>query len=170
GERGAAVLRADAVRRLPGRVRVAEVLRVPLPADLVGRELVEQRRHAAWVPAAVLAGGGVLPGRGDDLPVIAVALQRSAALVHMPGEAVVVGAVVLDVGLRRLPADERDVVVLAVVAGAVVVLEQYALPRHRAPQVGVPVEAGEGRVVGLVLENDQPDVLDRARPDAEAVR
>ena len=46
--------------------------------------------------------------------------------------------------------------------GAVVVLEQDALRGQRLPQVGVVVEAGEGRVVGLVLEDDQPDVLDLA--------
>ena len=60
--------------------------------------------------------------------------------------------------------NQRYVVVHAEVAGAVVVGEQGALLGERLPQVAVLIEAGESLVVGLVLQDDQPDVLDARRP------
>src|ERR1019366_1427732 len=87
----------------------------------------------------------------------------------MACELVVVEAVSLCVRLRRLAAREREVVIEAEVPGAVVVLQQHPLTWQRPPQVCVLVQTGERRVIGLVLENDQPHMLDLARPDPEAI-
>ena len=157
-------------RRVLGRgtVGVVEVLGVALPAHPGGVELVKQRLDAGRVDAAVGPGGRVGALRGGHLPVVRVLAQR-ARQIDSAGEVVVVGAVHLRVGLCRLAADQRDVVVEAEVAGAEVVLEQDPLLRQRPPQIRVVVQAGERRVVGLVLEDDQPDVLDLARLDPEPV-
>jgi hypothetical protein len=133
-----------------------------------GVELVEQRRHVGGVDAAVGARGGVGAGGRFHLPIVGVVLQL-ARHVERTGEFVVIGAVGLRVGLRGLATHQRDVVVEAEVAGAVVVLQQHPLFGQRLPQIGVVVEPGEGGVVGLVLENDQPHMLDLALAEAETV-
>ncbi len=185
GRAARAAAAVDVVRR-SRRVGVAEILRVPLPADAGGVELVEQGRHAGRVDAAgptvrafgraagdrVGVGGAglgelatiscraVLRGRAGDYRALLVAVHRAVVLV----------------GRRRtLPADHRRVVVQREVTGAVVVLQERALRRQRLPQVAVLVQPGERRVVGLVLEDDQPHVLDRAdgssaRSQRDAVR
>ena len=163
----AAVLGARVVRR-SGRVGIPEILRVDLPADAVGVELVEQRRHARWIHAAVAAVRRVRAGGRVELAVVRVRGERPRG-VDRALQRVICRAVALIVGHRRLAAGQREVVVEARVAGAVVVLQERALGRKRLPQVGVAVQAGEARVVRLVLEHDQPDVLDRAAVDAEAV-
>ena len=89
--------------------------------------------------------------------------SRRRAMRGVAGElGVDVAAVALHVVLGRLAGHQRDVVVHAGVARAVVVLQQGALGGEGLPQVGVVVDAGELRVVRLVLQDDQPDVGDRA--------
>jgi len=153
------------------RVRVAEILGVALPADGGRVQLVEQCWDGRRVHAAVGARGGVRPGGRDQLPVVGVGLERSRR-VDGALHGVVVGAVGLGVGLRRLTADHGDVVVEAEMTRPEVVLQQYALGGQGLPQVGVVVQPGEARIVGLVLEDDQPHVLDLARlnPKALALR
>ena len=171
--RRAAIRRAAVLRSRPsasGRLRlgVAEVLGVALPAHVRGVELVEQRLHARGVHAAVGPGGRVraLPPRPSARS--SGSSRSDPDVSTCPGSGRSTGSR-LRVGLRRLPADQRDVVVQAEVAGAVVVLQQHALGRQRLPQVRVVVQAGERRVVRLVLEDDQPDVLDLPGLDPESV-
>ena len=182
GAAGAIVTAGDAVVdkcRGADRLGPAEVLGVALPADTGQVELVEQGGDLARVRAAIGSGraggtqrrvrpqqrvdlaevpvgggtpdrprapGGYVGGGGDD--------GRVRAERHVGRAAVLLGVL-----LRRLPGDQRDVVVHARVPGAVVVLEQDALGGEGLPQIGVVVEAGKGLVVGLVLQDDEPYVL-----------
>ena len=162
-----AILSPRVVHR-PTGVGIAEILGVALPAHARLVELVEQRRHRAGIHAPVLTDGGVGTRRGRELPVVGVAVQI-ARIVDRPRDRVVVRTVRLRVGEGRLPTGQRQVVVQRVVSRAVVVLEQDTLRRKRLPQVSVVVETRERRVIGLVLQNDQPHVLDLPRPDPDAV-
>ena len=151
-----------------GRIGIAQILRIALPAHVCGIELVKERRHARRIDATVGARCRIRPRARDELPVVRVGRER-AGRVDAAGHRVVIRTVRLVVRLGRLAADLRDVVVEAEVSGAVVVGQQRALGRQRLPQVGVVVQAREACVIGLVLEDDQPDVLDLAGLDAEAV-
>ena len=165
--RSAAITHAGVMRR-SARIRVAEVLGIALPAHLRSVQLLEQRRHICRVHTAV---GTDLPvralGRGH-LTVVGVRLQRPRG-VDVSRKVFVDRTVVLRVRLRRLAAHGRQIVVEAEVPGAVVVLQEHALTGQRPPQVRVLVQARERRVIGLVLKDDQPDMLDLARLDSEAV-
>ncbi len=68
------------------------------------------------------------------------------------------GAVRLVLDVRRLAGDDRDVVVVRLVAGRVVILEQRPLRRERLGEVGVAGRFAEGRRVVLVLEHDHEHV------------
>ena len=68
----------------------------------------------------------------------------------------------MQVHLWRLARNEGDVVVLGIVAGAVVVVKESTLTGEFLPQIGALVEPGEVLVVGLVLQDDKPHVLDLA--------
>ena len=68
----------------------------------------------------------------------------------------------MQVHLRCLARNEGDVVVLGIMAGAVVVIKESTLTGEFLPQVGILVEPGEALVVGLVLQDDKPHVLDLA--------
>ncbi len=154
--RGVVVLRGGllgAVRRAHRRVAagrglargvVAHVLHVALPAQALGLKLPGERLHRARVHAA-------------DAERLPVAADRAGLQVD------VVRAVRLRVGVRRLPADQRDVVVEALVADPVVLRDQRPVGRQRLGEVGRRGVRRERRAVALVLEHDQPDVLDRRR-------
>ena len=146
---------------------VAQVLGVSLPRDAGGIELVEEGGDVLGVGATVLAVGCVRTGQRENLTVVVVAPELLAGVTvddrRVRAETGVGDvAVGLEVHLGGLSGDHRGVVVLRVVAGAEVVGEQSALLRQLLPQVGVLVEPGEGGVVGLVLQDDEPDVLDLA--------
>ena len=136
-----AAQRGTTGRLLPAGV-VAHRLHVALPADVDPVELVEQREHARRVDAA---------GR-----CVRLAVGRRGA----GGDVFVDRAVHLALGIRRLARHRREVVVLAEVPRPVVLAQEGTLGGEGLPQVAVPVEPGERRLVGLVLENDQPHVLD----------
>ena len=142
-----------------------QVLGVSLPGHAGGVELVEEGGSLSGVGAAVLAVRGVGAGQRHDLTVIVVGAEGLALVLgddRLVGAQIGVGDVTvgLQVEGRGLAGDQGGVVVLGVVAGAVVVGEQGTLGGQRLPQVGVLVESGEGGVVGLVLQDDQPHVLD----------
>ena len=65
---GGAAVRVPASCAGAARVGVAEVLGVALPADVRGVQLVEQRRHARRVDAAVGAGRRVGPAADASWP------------------------------------------------------------------------------------------------------
>jgi len=161
---GACRARSAARRVLAVGDRV-QVLGVALPGLARSVELVEQRRHVRGIGAAVAAHRGVDAAAGVGLPVIGVRSQRATRrLDTCVGVGVVVygGAIGLHVLLGRLAADQGLVVALAEVAGAVVVLQQHPLGGECLPQIGVLVEPGERGVVALVLQDDQPGLLDGA--------
>ena len=142
-----------------------QVLGVSLPGHASGVELVEEGGSLSGVGAAVLAVRGVGSGQRHDLTVVVVGAEGLALVLgddRLVGAQIGVGdvAVGLQIEGRGLAGDQGGVVVLGVVAGAVVVGEQGTLGGQRLPQVGVLVESGEGGVVGLVLQDDQPHVLD----------
>ena len=142
-----------------------QVLGVSLPGHAGGVELVEEGGSLSGVGAAVLAVRGVGAGQRHDLTVVVVGAEGFALVLgddRLVGAQIGVGdvAVGLQVEGRGLAGDQGGVVVLGVVAGAVVVGEQGTLGGQRLPQVRVLVESGEGGVVGLVLQDDQPHVLD----------
>ena len=142
-----------------------QVLGVSLPGHAGGVELVEEGGSLSGVGAAVLAVRGVGAGQRHDLTVVVVGAEGLALVLgddRLVGAQIGVGdvAVGLQIEGRGLAGDQGGVVVLGVVAGAVVVGEQGTLGGQRLPQVGVLVESGEGGVVGLVLQDDQPHVLD----------
>ena len=143
------------------RRRVAHVLFVGPPGRdvclrvgrIFGIELRGDGLHRGRVDAALavdLAGVGGLVGvgcAGDDV-----------------GEGkTVVGAVGLGVHRWRLTGDLGNVVVEAVVPGGVVILEQFALRTKGGVEVGGGGAGTERRVVALVLELDDEDVVDLPR-------
>ena len=138
---GAVQRRVPAGRRLAVGV-VAHVLLVGLPAPARGRQLGADVLDFGRVHAA---------GPGLDAAFADVAPPTKSLKIWQ-------SRLVLDV--RRLAGDERDVVVVALVAGRVVVLEQRALRGQRLRQVGVRGGVAERRFVALVLEHDHEHVLD----------
>ena len=86
----------------------------------------------------------------------------------MPRELIEIRAISLRVLLRRLATYHRNVVIKAEMPGPVIVLQQHALRGQRLPQIRVVVQTGERRVKGLVLQDDQPHMLDLPRPDPQA--
>src|SRR5207249_3176104 len=131
---------------------VAQVLGIALPRLLGRVELVEQGRYGVRVGAAVRTVGGVGSGQRGDLTPVRAGLDDAGRAPHV---GVLDSAVQLNVLHRGLPGHQGDVVVLAEVARAVVVLQQHALRRQGLPEVAVLVEARERRVVRLVLQDDQ---------------
>jgi len=132
------------------------------------RDLLEQNR-------AILA-----EARSESAQILAEARKVADAQIQrakdeaeverqrQPPDDVGVGlAVGLGVDVGRLPGELRDVVVEAEVAGAVVLPQQLALAGEGLPQVGVGV-LHEGCVEGLVLQLDDPYVLDRRRREGAA--
>ena len=99
-----------------------------------------------------------MPSVSAIVPTVPVVMMPLLLFGHVRGRR----AVVLHGVRRGLAGHQRDVVVHAEVAGAVVVGEERSLLGQRLPQVAVLVEPGEGLVVGLVLQDDQPHVLDRS--------
>jgi hypothetical protein len=135
---------------------IAKVLEVPLPAHVGGVELVEQGGHVRRVDAAIAANRAVGASRRGPLSVVRVGWLTD----DRADGVLVLRAVGLAVWVRPLAADQRRVVVQAEMAGSEVVLQEDALLRQRLPQIGVVVQARECGVVGLVLQDDQPYVLD----------
>jgi hypothetical protein len=124
---------------------------VGLPVQSFGRQLRPDvgnrgREHAA---GAGLDAAGQRPDADDVVEDLAVGL-------------------VLDVG--RLARDDRDVVVVALVPGRVVVLQEGALLGKRARQVGVAGGIAERRCVVLVLQHDHEHVPHRGLAKACRLR
>ncbi len=139
--------RVPAAGRLPGRDRVGHVLGVGAPAEAVAVELVGDRLRGGRVHAALTEDDPVGPDRAGK---------------HV-AEGIAVG---LGLGIGRLTAGQRDVVRETQVADPVVALQERPLGGQGASQVGRSGRRAEGLVVGLVLEQDHEDVIDRRRPGA----
>ena len=121
---------------------VAHVLHVGLPAGARGGEL----------------GADVLDVRRIDAARAALDSVRQQRVVSERREGLAVD-LVLEIG--RLARDDRDVVVVRVVAGGVVVTQQNPALGQRARQVRERRRITEGRGVALVLQHDHEDMLDR---------
>src|ERR1700694_5950032 len=121
--------------------RIGHVLHVALPGETLGRELAGDRRYGRRIYAEGSSGLSIRARHGGD----AVEEHRT---VRLGG------------GVRRLPADHGHVVVQAVVADPVVLVEVLTHGRELGGRGGRLGGRAEGGVVRFVLEHDHEHVLD----------
>jgi hypothetical protein len=129
-------------------------------------ELPGERRHRGGIDTAVavdLPGIELLVGVERAREQIVVGTDERG---RAGRRAQAVGAGLLR---RSLPRDLGDVVVEADVSGRVVVLEELPLRQERVVQIGRGRVGPKGGRLGLVLELDHEDVLDRAGARAARV-